>query len=141
MPWDNLTRKKFFSKTISSSMTFVSNHLRSPVYVPITRRLFEILLLSSRPTSRAQDVRILINAYSKSIAAHRNTTELIEHRQDIGFALFVQDMNSTSQSIGNNNAVLLCIFLSCMLRWRSVSIIFLTCEELPKSCPQSGSIL
>jgi hypothetical protein len=73
-------------------MTFVSNHLRFPVHIPITNRLFEILLLSSRPALIAKDDRTLVNSneyYSKFVAAHRDTTELIELRQEIGFVLFV----------------------------------------------------
>jgi hypothetical protein len=80
-------------------MIFVSNHLRFPVYVSVTARLFEILLLSSRPTLRAQDAGTLMNSneyYSKFVASHQDATKLMELRQDTGFPLFVQAMNSIS---------------------------------------------
>ncbi len=65
----------------SSSFSSICSHYE---------RLLEILLVSSRPTLRAQDDRSLMNStdcYSKFIAPHRDTTELIELRQETEFVL------------------------------------------------------
>jgi hypothetical protein len=53
---------------------------------PLRPDYLKFLLLSSKTTLRAQDDRT------------RDTTELIEFRQETGFVLFVQDMNSIARS-------------------------------------------